>query len=81
MDLIEKFCCWKYIFLQLHAGCLQVPTVCVYVNVDSYWDTQNLSVFTVVHGMYLKSKILLVFVIIDQFPVGALKEKMVNDVS
>lgn len=28
MDLIEKFCCWMYIFVQLNAGCLRVPTVC-----------------------------------------------------
>lgn len=43
MDLIEKFCCWKYIFVQLNAGCLRVPTVCVYINVDAYWDTHKFS--------------------------------------
>lgn len=43
MDLIEKFCCWKYIFVQLNAGCLQVPTISVYLNVDAYWGTHNFS--------------------------------------
>lgn len=73
MDLIEKFCCWKYIFVQLDAGCLQVPTVRVYLNVDAYWGTHNFSVFTMVHDTYLKSKILLVFVSVGPFPVGGLK--------
>lgn len=44
MDLIEKFCCWEYIFVQLHAGCLKgTHSVCVYLNVDAYWDTHNFS--------------------------------------
>lgn len=28
MDLIEKFCCWKYIFIQMNAVCFKVPSVC-----------------------------------------------------
>lgn len=28
MDLIEKFCCWKYIFFQMNAVYFQVPNVC-----------------------------------------------------
>lgn len=28
MDLIEKFCCWKYIFVQMNAVYFKVPSVC-----------------------------------------------------
>lgn len=83
MDLIEKCCCWKYIFVQLNAGCLKVPhRVRVYKCGCLLGYTEFFfSVFTVVHDVYLKSKILLFFVSVDRFPVGALtqlKDKMVS---
>lgn len=60
MNLIEKICCWKHIFIHMDAILKYPVRVCVCVYVNDYGDTDFLfSVYAVMHDIYLKSNIII----------------------